>query len=310
MDSNEFKLILRNAGVDIWALIETAIDVARREFGDELKSRREGIIEKLFACYPPCDNCFSDQVKNKSNGDGGFLENKTPTSQFRREITPEKESSPSTDRDVDEELDRCFGDPIDDEQRKILTIKEHLEDPDQTEDSLVDLLQTLADMDITFTALQETDIGRHVNRLRKHSSNEVRRLVKQLVRKWKDLVDEWVKMNTPGEITASTLIDGSSGSGSDKTNAEPESRGKVIPKREAPPRPVSASAPPSYNKRESKDTTIDPERLASARKRLHENYQEAQNAKKQRTIQVMDIHEIPKPKNAFFPKKGGFQGRH
>lgn len=29
---------------------------------------------------------------------------------------------------------------------------------------------------------QETDIGRHVNRLRKHSSNDVRRLVKHLVR--------------------------------------------------------------------------------------------------------------------------------
>lgn len=79
----------------------------------------------------------------------------------------------------------------------------------QSEDSLVDLLQNLADMDITFIALkvvtqtaffiflrvsrltlsfflyvfsQETDIGRHVNRLRKHPSNEVRRLVKQLVR--------------------------------------------------------------------------------------------------------------------------------
>lgn len=39
-------------------------------------------------------------------------------------------------------------------------------------------------------------------------------------------------------------------------------------------------------------------------------------AKKQRTIQVMDIHELPKPKakNAFFAKNkfggGGSQGRH
>ena len=86
----------------------------------------------------------------------------------------------------------------------------------QPEDSIVDLLQTLADMDITFKALkvnypsilcfkiffsflfflpkfvfrssfvlgilQETDIGRHVNQLRKHPSNDVRRLVKHLVR--------------------------------------------------------------------------------------------------------------------------------
>lgn len=34
-------------------------------------------------------------------------------------------------------------------------------------------------------------------------------------------------------------------------------------------------------------------------------------AKRQRTIQVMDIHDIPKPKNAFFAKpKMGSQGRH
>ncbi|POO02925.1 IIS transcription factor [Trema orientale] len=49
---------------------------------------------------------------------------------------------------------------------------------------------------------RETDIGRHVNQLRKHSSSEVRRLVKQemeglFLRKWKDVVDEWVKLNQP-----------------------------------------------------------------------------------------------------------------
>lgn len=92
-----------------------------------------------------------------------------------------------------------------------------------------------------------------------------------------------------------------------------------------------------------RESVMDDEKLNSARKRLQENYQEAQNgmlsilesviitfylsvstdqllfvgvfllyeAKKQRTIQVMDIHDIPKPKNAFFAKnKGNFQGRH
>uniref|UniRef100_A0A2P2JMY1 Putative mediator of RNA polymerase II transcription subunit 26c isoform X1 n=1 Tax=Rhizophora mucronata TaxID=61149 RepID=A0A2P2JMY1_RHIMU len=82
---------------------------------------------------------------------------------------------------------------FDDEQKKVLEIKHLLEDPDQTEDSLVDLLQNLADMDITFQELKETDIGRHVNRLRKHTSNDVRRLVKQLVRCWRTRVTEnWI----------------------------------------------------------------------------------------------------------------------
>ncbi|XP_024025662.1 probable mediator of RNA polymerase II transcription subunit 26c [Morus notabilis] len=67
-------------------------------------------------------------------------------------------------------------------KKKILEIKEQLEDSNQSEDTLVKLLQSLTDMDITFQALKETDIGRHVNRLRKHSSSEVKRLVKQVVR--------------------------------------------------------------------------------------------------------------------------------
>ncbi|KAL7213213.1 hypothetical protein ACSBR2_015838 [Camellia fascicularis] len=83
-----------------------------------------------------------------------------------------------------------YGGLFDDEETRILNIKEQLEDPDQSEDSLVKLLQSVADMDITFKALKETDIGRHVNRLWKNPSNDVQRLVKQLIRKWKDLVDE------------------------------------------------------------------------------------------------------------------------
>ncbi|MFS8033042.1 putative transcription regulator IWS1 family [Helianthus anomalus] len=64
-------------------------------------------------------------------------------------------------------------------------------------------------MDMTFTVLKETDIERNVNRLQKHPSNEVRGLVKQLVRKWKDLVDEWVGSNNSA-LARSTLTDGDS----------------------------------------------------------------------------------------------------
>ncbi|THG05187.1 hypothetical protein TEA_013632 [Camellia sinensis var. sinensis] len=90
----------------------------------------------------------------------------------------------------------------------------------ESEDSPFELLQSLADMDITFKALKETNIGRHVNRLRKNPSNDVRRLVKQLV-----------------------------SSGSDKNNSEPEPKVKVVSRRDAPPAkpthsiPLAASVP-------------------------------------------------------------------
>ncbi|XP_010252356.1 PREDICTED: probable mediator of RNA polymerase II transcription subunit 26c [Nelumbo nucifera] len=348
MNFDDFRSILRNSGVDVWTFIDTAISVASLDYKNELKDRRDGIIERLYVPFVSgCQNCNLDSTRQNCH------ETKKKVHQTRTEASIIKESSsiegkrgsPSTPQsNRDEDHDRSYGHPFDDEQTKILAIKEHLEDPDQSEDSLVNLLQDLADMDLTFKTLKETDIGRHVNRLRKHSSNEVRRLVKQLVRKWKELVDEWVKSNTPGETAASTLIaDGDSpqqnpskgaqnshhqvpdvayspnphngSSSSDKNNSESERKEKIIPRREPQMRPTqsvpaSTSVPPN-KQREQKDSSIDPERLASARRRLHENYQEAQNAKKQRTIQVMDIHDIPKPKNSFFAKnKGGFQARH
>ncbi|KAF2318352.1 hypothetical protein GH714_005737 [Hevea brasiliensis] len=110
----------------------------------------------------------------------------------------------------DDELDPFAG-LFDDKQKKILEIIQHLENPDQSQDSLVDLLQTLADMDMTFEALKDTGIERHVSSLRKHSSDDVRRLVKQLVRKWREIVDEWLRLNPQEEQASSTLTaDGNS----------------------------------------------------------------------------------------------------
>ncbi|KAJ4965460.1 hypothetical protein NE237_017309 [Protea cynaroides] len=346
MDHDEFRSILRNSEVDVWTLIDTAISVASLDYKNELKERRDGIVERLYSpLVPQCRNCDLDSMR--PNNRESKKTQQESRAEVEVEVEAEKGGSPSTPQslDRDDDRDRSYGrSTIDEEKAKIFDIKEHLEDPDQSEDSLLDLLQSLADMDITFKALKETDIGRHVNHLRKHPSNEVRRLVKQLVRKWKDLVDEWVKFNSPGETTNSALIaDGDSpqqnlpksiqngyhhqvpdfayspnphngSSGSDKNHSEPEPKGKVIPRRETQNRtpqstPATASAPQN-KQREQKDSTIDPERLASARRRLQENYQEAQNAKKQRTIQVMDLHDIPKPKNSFFGKnKGGFQAR-
>ncbi|XP_012075305.1 probable mediator of RNA polymerase II transcription subunit 26c isoform X2 [Jatropha curcas] len=346
MDIDDFRSILESSGVDVWTFIETAIMVASSDFGSELKRRRDKIVEMLYSSSDGrCRNCDFDvgrindghEMKESSHeakvggGGGSGSPSTTPRSIHGEEEEEEEE---------DDELDP-YGGLLDDEQKKILEIKQSIEDPDQSEDSLIDLLQSLADMDITFRALKETDIGRHVNRLRKHSSNDVRKLVKQLVRKWKEIVDEWVRLNPQGEHASSALMaDGDSpqqkipqnghhqvpdfayspnphngSSGSDKNNSEPERKPKPVPRKEAPPRPIQQSASASHNaqrQREQQQSNFDSERLASARKRLQENYKEALNAKKQRTIQVMDIHEIPKPKNTFFSKnKGGAsQGRH
>ncbi|XWS08318.1 hypothetical protein CRYUN_Cryun41cG0069200 [Craigia yunnanensis] len=336
MDLDDFRSVLETAGVDVWTFIDTAILVASLDYGQELKQRRDGIVERLYATsvVARCKSCDFGERSNgyQVNKEASLHEGKGGEGRKSSPFTPQSDNE-------DDDLDP-YGGLFDDEQKRVLEIKERLEVPDQSEDSLVDLLQSLADMDITFQALKETDIGRHVNKLRKHSSNDVRRLVKQLVRKWKEIVDEWVRVNQPGELESATLMaDGDSpqqkltqngrqqvpdfayspnphnGSfGSDKNNSEPERKPKSIPppRKDPPPRPTHSTPPQNVQRqREQKESNFDSERLASARKRLHESYKEAENAKKQRTIQVMNIHELPKPKNTFFGKnKGGGSQRH
>ncbi|KAH0451644.1 hypothetical protein IEQ34_018943 [Dendrobium chrysotoxum] len=370
MDPEDLRSVLRTTGVDLWTLIETAIAVAAAEHGRELKARRDGIVERLYSrADGRCQNCDGKMEVSRLKGSSSPVGKRWPLKGKEEEVDEHEEE--------DEDEGRNYR-SMDDEQTKILAIKDFLDDPDQSDDSLVSLLQNLADMDITFKALKETDIGRHVNGLRKHPSSEVKRLVKQLVRKWKETVDEWVKLNSANDNSSPAIISALSNSfklmltslflvisfsknenfrinvlqlmetlpskcqprttrtairlripptrpirtlkvsadGSwqpDRNSMESvEPKARPPPRREAPPKPIN-STPPSaaIAKVKEKDNFLDPDRLASARKRLHENYQEVKNARKQRTIQVMDIHEIPKPKNAFFARnKGGFQAKH
>ncbi|CAM0950121.1 unnamed protein product [Alopecurus aequalis] len=323
-------------GGDVWDLVDAALAAAAPA---ELRARRDGIVERLYA-GGRCRNC--DVTERPLQPPRQPAEAFSPASQAEEE-----------DADVDGLGEDEDGDEGAGLESKILAIRDFLEDPDQSEDELVSLLQNLADMDITYKALQETDIGRHVNGLRKNPSAEVRQLVKLLVRKWKEIVDGWVRLhNSSG---SSILSDGDS---PEKTQGKSYQNAQVsdfkcspspprrqnglssersrssnnngfegtMEKRRASPAPTyhmkpnnssnystTSSSAPARTMREQKDNNLDLEKLDSARKRLQENYQEAQNAKKQRTMQVLDIHELPKPKNrnTFIRKgsAGGLPGR-
>ncbi|CAA6667651.1 unnamed protein product [Spirodela intermedia] len=350
MNTEEFEKLLRRSGLDLWTLIETAISVAARDHGKELRLRRDGIVERLYRRYNGEEGAARASVESEE--DDGIRSKVTEAEmddldnhERTRGTSPSSPQSPYRKEEEEEEEDnrgwRPYGRPFEDEQSKILAIKDHLHDPDQSDESLVHMLHTLADMDLTFKALKGTDVGRHVNGLRKHPSSEVRRLVKNLVRKWKDLVDDWVKSNSSESATSTVIPDGDSpkriqarssqngnqvpdfgyspnprsgSSVSDKTNSEGEMKSKIAlpPRKETPAKPKLPTAPPpSSSFRAKEDSLLDPERLASAKRRLHENYQEAENAKKQRTIQVVDIHDVPKPKGSFSGRhKPGFQAKH
>ncbi|XP_042487395.1 probable mediator of RNA polymerase II transcription subunit 26c [Macadamia integrifolia] len=98
MDDDDFRSILRSSCVDVWTFIDTAICVASTDYRNELKDRRDGIIERLYTpTIPRCKNCDLDSMKSNNK-----------------------------------------------EIKKV-----------QSEDSLINLLQSLADMDITFKALKK-----------------------------------------------------------------------------------------------------------------------------------------------------------
>nr|VDD34206.1 unnamed protein product [Brassica oleracea] len=346
MDLDDFRTVMDNAGVDVWTFIDTAILVASLDYGHELKQRRDNIVERLYA------TSMANKCRNCDYGGGGTVVEAAAgarangrvheETEEEEEEVREKSVNGDDEEDDDDDDEDPFAGLFDDEQKSILEIKEKLEEPNLSEGDLVELLQNLEDMEITFQALQETDIGRYVNRdrVRKHPSNEVRRLAKQLVKKWKETVDEWVKFNQPGDLHPPSLIADEDSpqqravhqqvpdfgyspapQASKHSNITKPERSRPRPVAPPPPprtespspakpsRPSPSQQPPIQREKEHKEIDFD-----SARKRLQQNYRQAENAKKQRTIQVMDIHEIPKPKKGgFFPRKGGSSqggGRH
>lgn len=136
MDGDELRLILLKSKTDVWTLIEAAIEVASVDCAEEFKDRRDGIVEKLYSSR--CRNC--NDVVNGHFAPNGVANYNTVTN-IERDIskspsTPDSNHHPHDDNEReegehdDEEADP-YGGLFDDEQTKILRIKEQLEDPEQ-----------------------------------------------------------------------------------------------------------------------------------------------------------------------------------
>ena len=137
MDIDDFRTVLESSGVDVWTFIETAISVASMDYGSELKRRRDGIVERLYAATASfqsrCQNCDED------DGDNGNAVNLNRRQQNSNSIGNEAKTTTAvattaaaavTDDDGSEDLDPYCG-LFEDQQKRILEIKEHLEYPQQ-----------------------------------------------------------------------------------------------------------------------------------------------------------------------------------
>lgn len=136
MDYDDFRTVLESSGVDIWMFIDTAIAVASMDYGAELKQRRDGIVERLYAASsaPPPPHRLRNSVVEQNSRPPRQYDRETKTSIVEKErvspSTPQSISRDDDDDDDGEDLDP-YGGLFDDDQKKILEIKEHLEEPDQ-----------------------------------------------------------------------------------------------------------------------------------------------------------------------------------
>ncbi|GJM88597.1 hypothetical protein PR202_ga04675 [Eleusine coracana subsp. coracana] len=102
---------------------------------------------------------------------------------------------------------------------EVLRIKDLLlHKEDHSDATLFESLRRLQLMQLSVSTLKATEIGRAVNRLRKHNSQKIRHLVRTLIEGWKVLVDEWV--NTTNAALADNSPDSSNPSVVDEDEEE------------------------------------------------------------------------------------------
>ncbi|XP_057547624.1 probable mediator of RNA polymerase II transcription subunit 26b [Amaranthus tricolor] len=421
---------------DIFDIIENSIMVAASDCPEEFRVRRERIAELLFTCrLTRCLGCERvesavSEVDDVNHGDVKVVIK--GVDQFNHDVDNHhvnggdgsKESKVnSTIRDNYDHIDQVvFGEDLLNHEsnfsygdaealtdaieetngiiEEVFRIKNILlNNKDESDSVLFESLRRLQLMALTVDILKTTEIGKAVNRIRKHISKEIRQLARQLIDGWKILVDEWVKATqelaggTPDSVNPSTLdeeeglpsppldegaffstqamdftqfFDGMDDDGNPRNCGEfnknrdvrevgrkPAMAKQDPPKwREEPPkqaiplardnkvqqpkrpeplpklsktpntqsgpgRPIKLIGeskmvkepnpqqkfrkpldqrrpPPQHEKAQSSSEIAVQEKLEATKRKLQERYQHAENAKRQRTIQVMEIHDLPK----------------
>ncbi|KAL5994748.1 hypothetical protein ACLOJK_024801 [Asimina triloba] len=93
-------------------------------------------------------------------------------------------------------------------------------------------------------------------------------------------------------------------------NAKLQQQGTKVPQRNVPA--SMPRKPPTNVLQDFSDELSVHAKLEAAKRKLHEGYQQAENAKKQRTVQFMDFHDLPKPGNGHrnLHLKLGIRNRH
>ncbi|KAK3125853.1 hypothetical protein QOZ80_7BG0610530 [Eleusine coracana subsp. coracana] len=401
----------RGAGDNIFDAIDAAITVAASDHPGALRARRDGIAERLFTALLVTGGGAAAGVGGAGAAGGTPVAGAPTPAQLHPEGAASVPSLCSSDR---AEAITDDGAPRRDES--VLAEAERikailLNDQEKSEDALLELLGRLQQLDLTMDTLEATAIGKAVGNFRKHSSKQIRNLVRSLIEGWKHTVDVYLARcrdavvdHTPQSMGPSSLeqedrgapctpmdeaalfatpstsmrlseenpgskfSDGMDDGGSIRddagrdggqrypmnneparrppsvglyrdpeqswrqeqsvtkeqfvaevlgrpSNAEPargRPQARPRPQRDASPaqgRPQSTSSdkpviPHDENSVRAKLEIAKNAKLEAAKRKLQEGYQEYDNAKKQRTIQMVDPQNLPKQGNRNFQPSG------
>lgn len=190
------------AGVDFWTVCERALALAYEDNPEEFPTKRDHLARKLFApekldfrvCDSDAPQLIGDcraavsQDLGKDAVGRANEENQTPSGAY--------DELEALTEELEEELLS---------KRDVISIKETLLDSYLSETEIFNSLRRLELMHLSFDVLKDTEIGKAVNGLRKHSSKKVATLAKQLVRGWKELVHACYR--SAGDVTAAVTPD-------------------------------------------------------------------------------------------------------
>ncbi|KAL4376358.1 hypothetical protein GQ457_02G024920 [Hibiscus cannabinus] len=184
----QWKNYFRTTNSNIFDIIKHAIMVAALDCPKEFRLRREHIADKLFTCnFTRCSGC--DDARETNGETGGSKESNTNSS--GDDPLLHQIGSNYSHGDAEALIDE-----IEQESMivgEVLRIKDiFLNTQDEPDSLLFEALRRLQLMALTIDILKATEVGKAVNRLRKHSSMQIRSLAQTLIEGWKELVGEWV----------------------------------------------------------------------------------------------------------------------
>ncbi|KAF8081925.1 hypothetical protein N665_0856s0014 [Sinapis alba] len=173
----------RRGDSDIFQIIDHAIMVAAADSPTKFKSRRDKIAELLFSSrVTRCTGCGEEEANRGGDREVGGGDNNN-NNQIVSNYSYEDEAEALSD--AIEEFSMV--------SKEVVRIKEiFLNKDDQPHSVILESLRKLKLMSLNVDILKSTEIGKAVNGLRKHGSDQIRQLAKTLIAEWKELVDQWV----------------------------------------------------------------------------------------------------------------------